>query len=114
MVRVEKKRIFFHACAYDKTMKKLETVQRDRYVVKRGQTAAAIAEYFQLPVTLLIKENALTEEPNEGQVLKIPQARGNLYVAQAGDGKKLLCGSAENYEARNGTPVLHAGMKIFL
>jgi LysM repeat protein len=95
-------------------MKKLQTLQRDRYVVKRGQTAAAIAEYFQIPVTLLIKANGLTEEPYEGQMLKIPLSRGNLYVAQAGDGKQLLCGSKENYEARNGTPILHAGMKIFL
>lgn len=95
-------------------MEKLQKVRCEYYVVKRGQTAAAIAAYFQIPVTLLIKENGLKAEPYEGQIVKIPQARGHLYEVQAGDNKKLLCGSKENYQKRNGTQILHAGMKIFL
>ena len=95
-------------------MEKLKKIQRAYYVVKRGQTAVGIAEYFQIPVTLLVQENRLTAEPSEGEILKIPQMRGHLYEVLAGDSEKLLCGSKENYKKRNGTQILHAGMKIFL
>ncbi len=84
------------------------------YIVKEGQTLAEIAEAFCLPVTLLIFQNGLKEEPRAGEVLRIPSENGNLYVAKAGEGKTLLSGSEENYEKRNGTSVLYPGLKVFL
>ena len=95
-------------------MEKLQKIWCLYYVVKGGQTAAEIAEYFQIPVTLLVKENGLKTEPSEGQIVKIPQMRGHLYEVRAEDDKKLLCGSIENYQKRNGAQILHAGMKVFL
>ena len=61
-----------------------------------------------------MKENGLNEEVKSGQLLMIPKERGNLYVVKEGDTKSLLCGSAENYEKRNGTPVFYLGMQVVL
>ena len=49
------------------------------YRVKRGQTLALIAETFRIPVSVLVKENALEKEVEEGQVLSIPASRFHLY-----------------------------------
>ena len=84
------------------------------YQVKDGQTVADIAKAFCVAERLLVQENGLREEPKAGQILKIPQARGNVYVARAGDTKKLLCGSDENYQAKNGTDILYIGMRVIL
>lgn len=84
------------------------------YQVKDGQTVSDIAKAFCVSERLLVKENGLTEEPKAGQILKIPQMRGNVYVARAGDTKKLLCGSDENYQAKNGTDILYIGMRVIL
>ncbi len=84
------------------------------YKVKCGQTVAEIARAFSTTTALLICENQLVEEAYDGQILKIPCSRGNLYTAQAGEGKTLLCGSEENFERKNGTSILYPGMKVLL
>lgn len=82
------------------------------YKVKAGQSLEEIAAAFSLSPWLLIKENGLTEQPYDGQILRIPSAIGNEYTVQAGDSKTLLCGSAERYESLNGTDIFYVGMKI--
>ena len=84
------------------------------YRVKQGQTVKDVAAAFGVAVGVLIRENALTQELYVGQVLKIPTARGNRYVAQAGDTRTLLCGSDEQYFQKNGTLTLYPGMSVIL
>ena len=84
------------------------------YKVKAGQTLQEIADNFHLPVTLIIKENALRQPPQAGEILYLPNVKGNLYTVQAGDSKRLLCGSDENYKNRNGTDILYPTMRVFL
>ena len=92
----------------------LQSVIPKFYKVKCGQKLEEIARAFSLTPALLIKENRLTQEVHDGQILKIPTVRGNLYVAKAGEGKSLLCGSEENFEKRNGTKLLYPGMRVIL
>ena len=63
---------------------------------------------------LLAKVNALYEEVVEGQILDIPNERGNAYTVREGDTKTLLCGSEEGYERKNGTGVFYIGMRVVL
>ena len=84
------------------------------YKVKCGQTIGEIAHAFSTTTALLICENQLTQEVYDGQVLKIPCTRGNLYTAKAGESKSLLCGSAGNFKKKNGTDILYPGMKVML
>ena len=90
----------------------LNTVYRQFYQVKKGQTLAEIANYFSVSERLLAKENGLSAPPFAGQILLIPKARGNAYTVQAGDSKALLCGSEENYRLKNGTDIFYLGMKV--
>ena len=92
----------------------LKTQQRQFYQVKKGQTLAEIADYFSVSQFLLVKINKLTSPPYAGQILKIPNERGNLYTVQEGDTKILLCGSEENYRALNGTDVFYIGMRVVI
>ncbi len=78
------------------------------------QTLEQIASVYKIPVRVLVKENQLSSEPHEGQILYLPPANGNLYTAQAGDNEELLCGSKENYEQKNGTKILYPEMKVWI
>lgn len=84
------------------------------YKVKKGQTLRDVAEAFSLPEQLLVGYNGLNEELFEGQILKIPDVKGNLYTVRAGDTKTLLSGSEENYEKKNLTTLLYPGLKVLL
>ena len=84
------------------------------YRVKHGQRIKDISLTFGVAAGVLIKENHLTGEPYQGQMLVIPAKRGNRYVAQAGDTKALLCGNEENYYQKNGTHILYPGMSVIL
>ena len=92
----------------------LKTVQRQFYQVKKGQTLAEIADYFSVSQFLLVKVNHLSAPIYTGQVLKIPQESGNVYVVQEGDTKTLLCGDEETYRQKNGTDVFYIGMRVIL
>ena len=93
-------------------MVKTEWKKRSR--VKRGQTLQEIAVHFCVSAFLLAKVNALYEEVVEGQILDIPNERGNAYTVREGDTKTLLCGSEEGYERKNGTGVFYIGMRVVL
>ncbi|MBR2341724.1 MAG: LysM peptidoglycan-binding domain-containing protein [Clostridia bacterium] len=93
-------------------MLKLE--EKKLHTVRAGQTLYSIARAYQIPETAIIFENSLCADLHVGQVLILPQKRGNYYTAQAGDGPALLCGSKENYKKKNGTELLYPQMKVWL
>ncbi len=105
-------RIISFLFAYNGVM--LKTVIPQFYKIKRGQTVKSVAEAFHLPECALIGFNGLKKEVWEGQILRIPNLRGNLYTVRAGDTKDLLSGSEENFEKKNMTSLLYPGMKVFL
>ena len=84
------------------------------YRVKKGQNLQSVAAFFHLPPRYLALCNGLTGEPQEGQVLSIPKAKGNLYTVQGGESKSLLCGSREMFASQNGTGRLYIGQCVFL
>lgn len=98
--------------AYTKMMLKID--KPPFYKVKKGQTVRSIAAAFGLPPTLLVSTNRLEREAEEGMILRIPKQDGNLYTTQVGDSKKLLSGSDENYEKRNGTTLCYPGLTVFV
>ena len=92
----------------------LKTVQRKFYKVKDGQTLTEIAEYFSVSERVLAKRNGLKSSPYAGQILLIPEEKGNAYIVRAGDSKAMLCGSEERYERLNGTKAFYIGMKVII
>ena len=92
----------------------LSTPNKQFHTVREGQSLRNIAEYYAVSEYLLVQENGLLEEPFVGQVLKIPEERGNVYFVQEGDNKALLCGSAEEFRKRNGTDIFYIGMRVIL
>ena len=92
----------------------LKTESFDYYKIKEGQTLRSVAEYFSVSEYLLARINGMKTPIFQGQILKIPEERGNAYVVREGDTKELLCGSAENYARKNGTDVFYIGMRIIL
>ena len=92
----------------------LKTEKFDYYKIKEGQTLRAVAEYFSVSEYLLAKVNGLKAPIYQGQILKIPEEKGNAYVVREGDTKELLCGSEENYLRKNGTDAFYIGMRIIL
>lgn len=90
----------------------LNVENRKYYKVRAGQTLRDIAEYFSVAERLLVKENGLKSPPFAGQILKIPNERGNAYFVREGDNKTLLCGSEEGYRKKNGTDEFYIGMRI--
>ena len=81
--------------------------------VTQGQTLRQIARAFCVSERALAIENQLKKEVEAGQILSIPSSCGNAYVVQAGDDKKLLCGSREKYEEKNGK-YLYFGQRVVL
>ncbi len=92
----------------------LNVEKRKFHIVREAQTLEKIAEFYSVSVYLLARENALTEQPFIGQVLKIPKQAGNAYFVKDGDTKALLCGSEEAYEQKNGTDIFYIGMRVIL
>ena len=92
----------------------LRLEQRKFYRVQAGQTLGEIASAFCVSEFLLAKCNHLKSPPQTGQILFIPNERGNAYIAEQGDTKALLCGSEENFERKNGTDILYLGMRVIL
>ena len=84
------------------------------YQVKKGQTIKDVAMAFCVAERAIIRDNDLTEEPYEGQVLRIPTTRGNVFTASEGQSKALLCGSEKKYVEKNGTDILYPGMRVIL
>ena len=84
------------------------------YRVKKGQTLQDIASAFSCPERLLAVFNGLTEEVREGEVLFIPERKGNLYTVRGGESKTLLCGSREAFEKKNCTNCLYPTQTVLL
>ncbi|MDE5896836.1 MAG: LysM peptidoglycan-binding domain-containing protein [Clostridia bacterium] len=82
--------------------------------MKKGQTLISVAETFGLPPSVLARENSLVCELREGQIIRLPAASRDLYRVRGGESKTLLCGSPEQFEARNGTKCLYPGQSVFL
>ncbi len=93
-------------------MLKLE--EKKLHTIRSGQTLYSIAATYQIPLSVLLKENGLTAAPRVGQVLILPKRQGDYYTAQAGDTPTLLCGSKGNYKQKNGTEILYPQMKVWL
>lgn len=53
----------------------------DTYLVKKGDTILSIAEYYNIPASLIISANSLKEPYNivEGEVLNIPTGSFNIF-----------------------------------
>lgn len=92
----------------------LKVLWQKYYKVKAGQTLRDVAEAFCVSERALALSNGLKGEPFCGQVLEIPDLRGNAYTVKRGDTKALLCGSAENFLRKNGTERLYLGMRVIL
>ncbi len=73
-----------------------------------------IAAYFSVSPYLLARENGLQAPPYAGQILRVPDEKGNAYTVREGDTKALLCGSEERYFSLNGTEVFYVGMKVII
>ncbi len=81
--------------------------------VKRGQTLVSIARAYFLPPRVLAAANALSGEPEEGEVLFVPGG-GDLYRVQGGETKELLAGSGRAFEQKNCTKWLYPGQEVLL
>ncbi len=88
-------------------------VKKKFHKVAEGETLNKIAETYRLPVREIVQANGLVRETQAGEILFLPERKGDLYTAQAGDNKALLCGSKENYEEKNGK-LLYPGLKVWL
>ena len=84
------------------------------YRVKRGQTLEGIARAFRLPPRVLAAYNELKNDPQEGQVLRLPQETGDLYLVRGGESKSLLCGSPARFFGKNRTNCLFPGQTVLL
>ncbi len=93
---------------------KLELATGAYFRVKRGQTIAEIARVFHTTPRLIAAENGLSAPPQAGQVLKIPERTGDLYVVRGGESKTLLCGSPEAFARKNASEALYIGQCVVL
>ena len=105
--------LFFHVRAYNIAMK-LELSTPKFYRVKKGQSLLQIAETFRLPLRVLAACNRLSAEPQQGCVLQIPEACGNLYMVKGGETKSLLCGSVEKFYEKNCTESFYPAQIVIL
>ena len=93
---------------------KLILSRPELYRVKHGQTLTDTAACFRVPLPLLCRSNNLSAEPEEGEILRLPPAGGDLYRVQGGESRTLLCGSEESFFARNGTRALYPSQRVYL
>lgn len=92
----------------------LRVQQKKYHKVQDGQTLSDIARAYHVAERLLVQENGLQAPPKKGQILKIPENKGNAYTVKAGESKSLLCGNEENYRTKNGTDIFYIGMRVIL
>ncbi|PWM52723.1 MAG: hypothetical protein DBX60_04070 [Bacillota bacterium] len=80
--------------------------------LKRGQTLEDVARTFSLPLRALVSFNGLASDPEEGQVLFLPE--GDLYEVRGGETMALLSGSERSFTAKNGTKWLYPTQRVLL
>lgn len=86
---------------------------RQLYKVKGGQSLQTVADECGTTVFAIVAKNGLREELYEGQLISLPKP-ANVYIVQAGDTKKLLCGGEREYFERNGTNVFYPAMRVLI
>ena len=88
------------------------------YRVKEGDSVLSLAERFSVPPVLLIKDNNLTEEIQNGDVLFICKTRGRTYTAKPFDTVESVAArfnvSAERLKETNGTDYLFYGLTVVI
>ena len=84
------------------------------YKVKKGQTLAEVARAFCVAERRIVKDNGLTVELYDGQILRIPKEYGNAFIAHETATKAVCCGNDKRYEEKNGTDILYPGMRVIL
>lgn len=93
---------------------KLQLKRKDFYTVKEGQTVREIARELFLPLSLLVSVNHLKSEVKKGQILYVPKNGYTMYRVEGGESKEGLCGSAEEFERKNGTKYLYPTQEVAL
>lgn len=88
------------------------------YRVGKDDSVLSLAERFNALPTVIIKDNAISEEIKEGDVLFIEETDGKTYTVQPFDtfqsvGEKFNV-SPERIAEINGVPYLFYGLKIII
>ncbi len=55
------------------------------YRVGKGETVFSLAQKFHIPQTLIVNENNLKRELQDGDLLLLPRPSGRLYTVQPND-----------------------------
>lgn len=88
------------------------------YRVQQGDTLYLIADRFNIPVTLLIKENNLSREIEEGDILYLIPCETDLYVVKPTDTLLTIADSfnkpPEKILEDNAVPYIYVGLKLKL
>lgn len=92
----------------------LKTYIPKLYKVKKGQTLLKISRAFFIPASLIVSENRLTGEVEEGMILKIPRIDKNVYTVQCGEKKETFYKTTDEYERQNKTSLCYPGQDILL
>lgn len=88
------------------------------YRVSKNDTVLSVALKFCLPPLVIIKENSLTSEICEGDILYIKRISGTPYVVQPFDSAKSVAKkfgvSEEELLEKNGVPYLFYGLTVWI
>ena len=86
------------------------------YRVEDGDTVFSVSQKFQIPPTLLIKQNCLKKEITCGDLLYIERCVGNFYAVKPFDTiediSKKFCVSKDEILQNNGIDYLFYGLII--
>lgn len=86
--------------------------------VARGETLSAICEECGVPELCVIRKNRLTGEPQEGQILLLPQGDYEVYIVRAGDTPASVSRAygmtEEEFFSLNGVRYLYPTLKVWV
>ncbi len=88
------------------------------YRVNQGESVAALASRFNVPVSTIVKSNNLSAEIEEGDVLFIERLSGALYSAKPFDTMEDVAErfhvTVEELKAANGVDYLFYGLNVII
>ncbi|MBO6263668.1 MAG: hypothetical protein J6N93_05305 [Clostridia bacterium] len=88
------------------------------YKVSQGERISDICDRIGECVYAAIRDNSLTEEVKEYDVLYLEKTSGKLYVVEVGDTIEKICGYDENkihyFISKNKTDVIFVGQKVYI
>ena len=88
------------------------------YKVEHGETLKEIAEKFNTTRQILIVDNCLGEEPNEGDILYVAVPNGKEYIVKPFDSLESLSDGDKSKEReiikRNKVDYIYVGQKIYI